>query len=322
MNRSAWEVAADEPAIDVLRRVLGLQLEVIARLAPRVGRRVDVKGLHDLRVAVRRSRAALSELRKVFAPGDVDRFREDLEWIGSRTGRSRDLDVFAQALPALCQRSAGTPWYGLFSRRVAAERRREHAVVRATLASERCRSFLVDWERFLARQPRLLGNDGASEVLTIAERRLRRAHERLVKAGALSSEAPAAEFHRARIRGKRLRYLLAFFRTLYPEPVTSAWIEALKALQDNLGDLNDAWVQQEEVVRLGGRPGTEGARFSAAMRTFRRRLERRAASLRREYHGVFDRFLEVSRTMPLEPLAKAPECTDSQAAASGAGAGR
>ena len=55
---------------------------------------IDTEFLHDFRVAVRRSRAVQRELRGVFPPEELARFRTEFRWLQQVTGDARDLDVY------------------------------------------------------------------------------------------------------------------------------------------------------------------------------------------------------------------------------------
>jgi len=73
----------------------------------------------------------------------------------------------------------------------------------------------------------------------------------MVKAGgAIDGETPAERLHDVRILGKKLRYLLEFFRSLYAEEEIDIAIKELKRLQDNLGDFNDYEVQGAAMGRF------------------------------------------------------------------------
>ena len=54
---------------------------------------LDPEFLHDLRVAVRRTRSVLREGKKVLPPAIVERAEERFGWLGTLTGPARDLDV-------------------------------------------------------------------------------------------------------------------------------------------------------------------------------------------------------------------------------------
>ena len=55
---------------------------------------LDSEFLHDFRVSVRRSRAVQRELKGVFAPAELARFRAEFRWLQQVTGDARDLDVY------------------------------------------------------------------------------------------------------------------------------------------------------------------------------------------------------------------------------------
>ena len=54
--------------------------------------------------------------------------------------------------------------------------------------------------------------------------------------------------HTLRIEGKKLRYLMEFFSSLFPRVEMNALIGQLKKLQDNLGNFHDICVQQEYLL--------------------------------------------------------------------------
>src|SRR5205085_1488500 len=53
--------------------------------------------VHDMRVATRRLRAAISTFHEAL-PADFQRLRDELRWFGRVLGEVRDLDVHIQAL--------------------------------------------------------------------------------------------------------------------------------------------------------------------------------------------------------------------------------
>ena len=84
---------------DALRTLLLRQLHEILAHDPgtRVGK--DPESLHDMRVAVRRSRALLRAGRALVAT-DTDALTSELRWLGKVLGAVRDLDVLIERLHA------------------------------------------------------------------------------------------------------------------------------------------------------------------------------------------------------------------------------
>ena len=98
----------------------------------------------------------------------------------------------------------------------------------------------------------------------------------MIKRGSeLGEDPPPEQLHRLRIDGKKLRYLLEFFASLYEPINVTRLVKELKRLQDILGGFNDMTVQQarllefaEELMASGeARPETVLAmgRLAAAM---------------------------------------------------------
>jgi CHAD domain-containing protein len=100
-------------------------------------------------------------------------------------------------------------------------------------------------------------------------------------AGRLDESSPPDDFHDLRKKGKRLRYALEFVSEVYGKPVAGL-VSTLKALQDDLGDHQDAVVAAETLRELGTTTGgprvPRGAAFT--MGVFSERCLREAAEIR------------------------------------------
>ena len=55
---------------------------------------IDSEFLHDFRVAVRRTRSALGQIKGVLPQNVLDRFRPEFAWLGQTTSPTRDMDVW------------------------------------------------------------------------------------------------------------------------------------------------------------------------------------------------------------------------------------
>ena len=120
------------------------------------------------------------------------------------------------------------------------------------LGSARYRKLIRDWSKFLDAAP-TPGADptvpsAGRPALDVASERIRGAYRRIRKrGGSLDDQTPVEVLHRLRIDCKKLRYLLEFFRSLYPTDRIAPLIRSLKRLQDDLGDFNDIGVQTAEL---------------------------------------------------------------------------
>jgi CHAD domain-containing protein len=112
------------------------------------------------------------------------------------------------------------------------------------------------------------------------------------RGGKIDDDSPKELLHRLRIDAKKLRYLLTFFRSLYPTATIDALVTALKKLQDNLGDFNDYGVQQAAMKDFAERMLAEGAPVTTIMAMGRlvERLESGEAKERRKFRKRFREF--------------------------------
>ena len=232
---------------DAVRIVLSRLFQTLLANREGVNSDLDTEFLHDFRVAVRRTRSALTQIKHIFPAGPTGRFKKEFAWLTELTGPCRDLDVlllrlsdYTAPLPEQ-SRKALEP----LAESIQARSTREHRKLSRGLASKRLELLLQSWEHFLA-EPLPATSRGARPIREVASKRIRTACNRVLKQGDRIDPTSAPEaLHLLRIECKKLRYLLEFFRSLYPEDEMRQLIEALKGLQDNLGDFNDFAVHQE-----------------------------------------------------------------------------
>jgi len=241
--------------------VAGVLLGLADTIEANVGyviRDVDIEFLHDLRVAVRRTRSAL-KLAGDELPRDLAaRFAPEFKWLGDLTTPTRDLDVNLAGFGDLAGRLRAAAPADLEPLRVQLAQRRvtERRKLLRGLRSARFAELMTAWRAALddaaAARPRR-GRHQGPDAGTVAADRIGRAYRRVVKRGAAISAAgtaggpPAEDMHSLRKRCKELRYLLEFFGSLYEPAALRRAVKDLKGLQDCLGEFQDAQVQRDEI---------------------------------------------------------------------------
>ncbi|MET0087797.1 MAG: CHAD domain-containing protein [Sedimenticola sp.] len=225
---------------------------------------LDSEFLHDLRVATRRTRSALTQIKGVFSDEDVERFKSRLAWIGSITGPTRDMDVYLlgyedyrDSLPEQFRKDL-EPLHSF----LVAHQKSEHQAMVRKINSPHFRVLLKEWRAFLeAPAPKKpVASNAAKPVVTVAGRRIYRVFERLLADGrAIQPDSPAEMLHELRKDCKKLRYLLEFFQSLYPQKRVKPLIKALKSLLDNLGEFQDLEVQADKLREFAHQMIEEGA---------------------------------------------------------------
>jgi CHAD domain-containing protein len=249
-------VRADEGARLIHRRLL----DTMVAHEPGLRANLDTEFLHDFRVALRRMRSLLGQIRQVFAPEVVEHFSTEFSWIGRLTGPARDIDVLVLALQSPRRDMPDDDMAGVmeFLHHL---QQQEHQKLVEALNSDRYRRLLSDWETFLERRDPLMplavnANRSLTEVIT--ERAWRLTRRIASCAETIDPHTDAQQIHEVRIAAKKLRYLVDVAPSFCDEGDLASIVGVLKKLQRALGDFNDARVQAARLLDYGRALGAAG----------------------------------------------------------------
>jgi CHAD domain-containing protein len=240
---------------DATKIILRFLLQVMRINEVNIDKDLDTEFLHDFRVAIRRTRSALAQIKHVFPTRATDRFKSDFAFVGKLSNELRDLDVYLlneDTYKAMLPPVLGDDIDPLFDH---LRKKRSTALQKfiRSLKTKKYAKILKDWEAFLnAPQPESVTASNAElPVIDLARKRIYKIYRNVVKAGNLILENAEDEMlHVLRIHCKKLRYLIEFFSSLFPRKKINTLIEQLKKLQDNLGDFNDLCVQGEYLLNI------------------------------------------------------------------------
>jgi CHAD domain-containing protein len=287
---------ADQPAVSALRTILLDLLDTLETNVSGTVADIDSEFLHDLRVACRRTRSALTQLKGVLPERTVAPFIAEFKWLGSVTSSLRDLDVYLLEMPtyrAVLPNGAGADLDPLVAF-IRKERLRARRSVSRALQSRRFRRLRTRWRDTLEGLESPPGRTATRTTADLASPRITKAYLRILKRGTgLGEDPPAEALHRLRIDAKKLRYLLEFFRSLYPRREIAARIRELKRLQDILGGFNDMEVQRDRLSSFARELRTDPAVGTSCILTLGRlagTLERRQEEYRQAFHDAFTEF--------------------------------
>jgi triphosphatase len=282
---------------DALMHILGHLIDVILANAPVAAGR-DPEGpeaVHQMRVAVRRARSALSIFGVALPQGVLDAVNGSLKELGSRLGPTRDWDVFAdETAPAIQQ---ALPDDERLQRLLAAasRRRREcQKALAAYLGSPAFRLLGIELAWFAAARfwhvaPEATPDEAANpppQLTEFADQVLQQRWKKLLSAGKRIEELDIPSLHAVRLRAKRARYAAEMFSALHQGKATSRFIRRLSALQQRLGVMNDGAVATHLLAELGG-PAGRHAYATGIVIGF---LAARGAKIRPRIVQAFDRF--------------------------------
>lgn len=213
----------------------------------------DPEGVHQMRVGIRRFRAALSLFKALIQQPDAEHVKSELKWLTEQLGAARDLEVLLKEGVKRLQREEPEAG-GVAALESDLEHRRRAAFARAKAAvgSERFRQLVLecafwlaggDWfrsrEPLIAARRDILVSDFAAGELT---RRAGKIIKRSKKLEALDTRRR----HKLRIAIKKVRYACEYFASVYEgrkaERRRKEFTAALKEIQSSLGRLNDMQV--------------------------------------------------------------------------------
>lgn len=290
--RFSFETRAEE----AVRGLLAELCTVVRRNEDGVRRDLDTEFLHDLRVAVRRARSLLGQIRGVLPSEEADLLRSELRWLQKETGPLRDLDVHLLKLPETREGLAAEhrPALDPFERWVERHRSEEQERLVGVLDSDRYRALIELWSRSGSGSSSGAGPRADEPIGAVAAERTLRAWKRLRKKGRrIVASTEAAALHRLRIDAKKLRYLLELFGSLWPKDERKSLVKSLKRLQDNLGDFQDFEVQQDKLVEIARGMVEDGDAPVESLLVLGRlaaRLEEGQHTERRRFHEIFSGF--------------------------------
>jgi CHAD domain-containing protein len=312
-RQPAWrsppvQLAAGMPAATAVAAILLAQLDAAEANVPGTIRDIDTEFLHDLRIAIRRTRSVLKLAGPALPGGLAARYRPEFRWIGDLTTPTRDLDVYLLGFEDMAASLVGAPAADLdpFREYLMQARAAAHRDLARGLRSARFTRLATQWRADLAAVRPARKRPTAAQLaggrIAVAQRRALRAGHRITAA------SPATDLHELRKDCKELRYLVELFGSLH-DP-TQRWhlIRELKALQDCLGEFQDAEVQRTELRAFADRMLAERRAPAAtllAMGEVAAGLARRQAAARIDFDGKFAAFASKANQARLAALTQA-----------------
>jgi triphosphatase len=211
----------------------------------------DIEYPHQMRVAVRRQRSALSIFSLLF-PAEFGGVAGELRWLIRQIGTARDWDVFVtETLHHIS---------GVFSQHSGISRlhaqceqlRLAHAdVARDAVQSKRYTTIMLKLGTWISTEPGMPATGsfapqcpatGVPEISLeiFAKKLLGRRHDKLRQYGKKKiKRLSSSELHHLRIAVKKQRYTIEFFAGLYASDRRQHYVKWLTSLQDVLGKIND-----------------------------------------------------------------------------------
>jgi CHAD domain-containing protein len=275
-----------DPAGSHLRYILGRQLDIMMSRDPGVRLGGDIEDVHQMRVATRRLRSVLRVARPLLEPDWEKRLRDKLGWLGRRLGEARDLDVQIDHFKAQSHEDKPHDRTQLETFISSLEKKRGKVQRRLMHHLQRPR-YVALINRLIAavQEPAIVPNDvRLPDLAGQAFKKLRQAVKRL------DHSASDDKWHRVRIQTKRARYA-AELSEWCSGRTARRFIDKIKLIQDQLGDIQDAVIAETHLRQfLSRNKGRKRLPFLANQMIQRQRRRRRQAK-----HAFFSTWKQVKK---------------------------
>lgn len=261
---------------EAARRILAARLADVRHPEASLSGEFSMKGVHDMRVATRRLRAALQVFRET---GRLKKVERQVKQLQDALGEVRDLHVQQDWLAQATRQQPAKHRPGL-----KALHARRHGQLGGK--SKQLKQALKRWtERTVPELLLRMGQlkDSRSYGGGSVRRHLRRHLKRLEKLMAQYALAPdAASAHEMRKELKRFRYALEIFQPALRRTL-GALLEVLVPLQEGLGELHDADVRLELLEHTAAEATSpERAAARKLLETVQQERSQRAAEIASE----------------------------------------
>ncbi|MGA8169453.1 MAG: CHAD domain-containing protein [Methylocystis sp.] len=253
-------LSADGSLDAAVARIVGGCLDHLAANIPALRETGDAEAVHQLRVASRRLRAVLGELKRASPSNpELTAAAARAKAIADALGAARDWHVLREGLergPRKFLREEPD----FFTLLDAVELRRLRAVeaARAAIAAPATQQFMRELRGLISRGTWREGAGWSAEkgsARDFAVKSLNRLQKHAAKRCENVADLKPEHRHQARIALKKVRYVAECFESLFSRKAARRYLNELANIQDQLGEEND----RETAARLLGEIAAEDA---------------------------------------------------------------
>jgi len=221
----------------------------------------DSEGVHQMRVGLRRLRAAMSLFSALLHDPQTAAIKNELKWLTGELAPAREIEVLMNRVVKPLKKKGDARRNGVpaLVRELAERRKAALERVQNAIASARFRSLTLEVAAWLETgrwmNPEDVRSHGEMPIQGFAAEQLRRRWRKVRKKGKALAQLDAQDRHKLRIQVKKLRYAAEFFGDLFRGKRASKrrrkFVATLEQLQDGLGDLNDIMVDENLITATG-----------------------------------------------------------------------
>ena len=257
----------------------------------------DPERLHQLRVAMRKLRALLSQMKPLFSSDWRYEHKEKLAYLMRQTGEQRDIDVYLEAIPNYKQMLPKDLQDGL-------DTLEDYLTQKSKESKDELINFLQSdtfnkeietlFDFCCSEKSTGLSRKRSEPIIIEVKYALRKRYKRVLNKGnSLNRDSLAHEYHLLRIDVKKLRYMIEFFSSLFDKDSYDKMLKQLKTIQSILGEQQDLEVQSKHLKELSQLPELHNDKTMAALNELRKRMTQIEEQKRQEFRDTFKLFTKI-----------------------------
>jgi inorganic triphosphatase YgiF len=221
--------------------------------------------LHQMRVALRRLRAAISLFSSVVGDGQAGAIKSELRWLAQEFGPARNLDtLLIEVIRPLRKRHPNEPGLVSISNVFARKRLKSYRQALEAVQSTRFRRLVLDTVEWVEIGQWSTSDDALKrarrelpvEIYAVGQLSQRR--KKIRRLGARIETLNPEQLHRLRIQVKKARYSIEFFSGLFHGKECAKRCKTIKSslvkLQNSLGKINDIVTHKTLFADIIARP--------------------------------------------------------------------
>lgn len=256
----AVAIPSDRSGHDLFRAHMRTQLNMLEYWEKVAVEGSDKEGVHQMRVSIRRIRAALKTFAPLLSKSETTHWHAEFRWLAKRLGGVRDLDVFAEWLEqgkvVVADADADADadaeechHLGDYQSDVSDLYHYARQGLLSSLGSDRYSHLLADFCAWIEQEQCFFINNALTWKPTqeLSDMLIKRAVQRIArKIKAIGKQSPAEQLHRFRVECKRVRYSLDMLEGAASESHQEL-ISKLKCIQQVLGNHQDACERSKRI---------------------------------------------------------------------------
>jgi inorganic triphosphatase YgiF len=215
-----------------------------------ITRRDNIEFIHQMRVALRRLRSAVTAFSNITGDEFWQMIDTETRWLAGLLGDVRDIDVLlTETLPALELPATNNALLRALNRTFQQQRKSNYKTLLDALGSARYGTLLLRLLHWLNMDTVAQVSKNKS-LKKFSKRGLTKRRHQVERIAKHWHTLDGDERHTLRKRAKKLRYAIEFFSGLYKTKLVERYLNKLQAAQQLLGTANDAIAGQLLLKKL------------------------------------------------------------------------